>query len=801
MKKLSVVIASILAAPAAVLAQDSGGLEEIVVTAQRREQNLQEVPISVSAFSGEQIEKTNIRGATQYLSLTPNVSFTEDAQAGSRGISVAIRGVNNLVSGENAFVNSVGNYLDEFSIASVPSGVANPMLIDMERVEVLRGPQGTYFGRNSLGGALNLTTKAPTDNYEGELTAGVETYEDAGEMYSVTGIFNAPLSDTFKIRGVARYEDSSGLVENIGPGTDDSGHEWTDLRLRAVWDLSDATSLGATLMYSDQDQGTDENVPSGFLDLDTTDTFGLNGIPAFDPGTGFWPDNQNELSHDLNEKNTMETTVAILNLRHEISDGLVFKGVAGMIDATQDRLFDNDLIGNLDLLKRTNEYDGKSWSVEARLEASGGPVDWVVGAMYAEDQQEQDNNVAVSSDPTATFDGFGFLPPFPEGLGLALNHKNYEVESVAVFADMTWHTTDRLDLILGARWTKDDVLKELTAFGIRPSCEGTACDDPFTFFQSFINFPRPEAKGDESFDDVSPRAGLRFAFSDDASVYATVSKGYKAGGSSVGNDTNNNSAPISIPFDEETLWNYEIGIKTELLDHRLRLNAAAFYMDWKNLQVEAFRFLTPGDLSSNFEQTVNVDAEVKGFEVELLAAPTDNLTLGASLGWLDSEITDEPDCDPVLNAGPTCIQITGGFNVTAIGLDMPKAPELTANAFAEWRLPIGSNAAWVRGEYVHRDSMYSDIEALTNKQTRGPSPNQGLVRLVGDDEFPYKVPEFDVFNLRAGFDWERIGLTVYAENVTGEDYYTGTQENFGLSGIRLRPHPRTYGAQISFKFQ
>ena len=515
MKKLSVVIASILAVPASVLAQDSGGLEEIVVTAQRREQNLQEVPISVSAFSGEQLDKSNIRSATQYLAITPNVSFTEDAQAGSRGISVAIRGVNNLVSGENAFVNSVGNYLDEFSIASVPSGVANPMLIDMERVEVLRGPQGTYFGRNSLGGALNLTTKAPTDNYEGEVTLGVESYEDAGEMYNVTGIFNAPLSDTFKVRGVARYEDSSGLVENIGPGADDSGHQWVDLRLKAVWDISDATSLGATLMYSDQDQDTDENVPSGFLDLDTTDTFGINGIPAFDPGTGFWPGNQNKLSHDLNESNKMETTVAILNLRHEISDGLAFKAVAGMIDATQDRLFDNDLIGNLDLLKRTNEYDGNSWSVEARLEKSGGPVDWVAGAMYAEDQQEQDNDVAVSSDPTATIvrDGvtYGFLPPFPEGLGLALNHKNYEVKSVAVFADMTWHATDRLDLILGARWTKDDVTKELTAFGIAPSC-GCGAPDPVSSPASSTSRGRKRAATNRSMTSRrAPACGLRGA--------------------------------------------------------------------------------------------------------------------------------------------------------------------------------------------------------------------------------------------------------------------------------------------------
>ena len=106
----------------------------------------------------------------------------------------------------------------------------------------------------------------------------------------------------------------------------------------------------------------------------------------------------------------------------------------------------------------------------------------------------------------------------------------------------------------------------------------------------------------------------------------------------------------------------------------------------------------------------------------------------------------------------------------------------------------------MRAEYQHRDSQYSDIEALTNLQTRGPSPNQGLVRVVGPNEFPYKVPSFDVFNLRGGVEWERFAVTAYVQNVFGEDYYTGTQENFGLSGIRLKPHPRTFGANLSFKF-
>ena len=186
---------------------------------------------------------------------------------------------------------------------------------------------------------------------------------------------------------------------------------------------------------------------------------------------------------------------------------------------------------------------------------------------------------------------------------------------------------------------------------------------------------------------------------------------------------------------------------------------------------------------------------------------TDNFTLGGSIGYLDTEITDEPPCD-VDPAMGTCIQITGGFNVTAIGLEMPKAPELTANAFGEYRWDLGSNEAWLRAEYVHRDSQYSDIEALTNLQTRGPSPNGlnnpdgpfNLVRVVGPDEFPYKVPSFDVVNLRGGFEWERAYITLYVANAFDEEYYTGTQENFGLSGIRLRPHPRTYGAQIGYRF-
>ena len=372
----------VIAAPASVLAQDAV-LEEIVVTAQRRAQNVQDVPIAVTAFTGAELEKSNITGAVDYLARTPNVSFTEDGQSGSRGLGVAVRGVNNLVSGENAFINSIGIYLDEFSVASVPNQVANPFLPDMERVEVLRGPQGTLFGRNSLGGALNLTTRAPTDEVEGSIRIGGEGYDNAGEMFNIAGTLNLPVSDTFAVRGTLLYEDSSGLVENINPsGENDSGHEYMMARLRARWDLSDATTLDVTWIYSDEEQGTDENVPSGVLDLDTVDTLGITS--AIDPGTGFWPDNRNELSHDLDEHNELESNVLVVKLTHAINDQLTLKWVTGLVDAEQERLFDNDLIGGVDVLSRDNLYEGQSWSTEFRLEGVNENVSWVAGILYAE---------------------------------------------------------------------------------------------------------------------------------------------------------------------------------------------------------------------------------------------------------------------------------------------------------------------------------------------------------------------------------------------------------------------------------
>ena len=419
--------------------------------------------------------------------------------------------------------------------------------------------------------------------------------------------------------------------------------------------------------------------------------------------------------------------------------------------------------------------------------------DLIAGFMYASDEQKQANNVATASMPTATVNGVGVLPPFPEGLGLALNNKSFKVKSQALFLDYTWHMTQRLDLTVGARYTDDNVRNSVTSFGIAPTCGppgAEGCSFP-EFFGGFVNFPRPTASAEEDFSDFTPRFVANWRVTDNVNLYATASKGYKAGGSSVGNNTNQDGSPgFSVKYDKETLWNYEAGFKSELADNRVRLNGSFFMLRWDDLQMEAFRFLTPGDLSSNFEQTINIgSADATGFELELLAAITDNFTIQGALGYLDTEITSD-----------TQAEITGGFVVDLKGLELPKAPKLTAFLAGEYRLPMGQNEGWIRLEYVRRDGQYSDIEGLTNAQTRGPSPNSGLVREMPYGEFPYLSPDYNLLNLRAGYDADTWSVNLYVQNLNNEEYYTGTQENFGVSGIRLRPHPRVIGGNVSFRF-
>ncbi len=785
--------------PVISVAQQDVVLEEIVVTAQRREQSLQEVPISVTAFTGDALRLGNITEAAHYLNLTPNVSFTEDGQVGSRGISISMRGVSNINTDESSFIQSIGVYLDEFSVASVGQGTINPQLQDLERIEVLRGPQGTYFGRNSVGGALNLATRKPVDEFEGYVTLGARSFDDAGDQWDLSGVINVPVSDNFFLRGVAYYEDSSGFVENIVPGGGDSGHEYLMLRGAARWLVSDKTTIDLMLMDSDEEQGMDENVPAGVWDTDSVATFFLPQPPNIatpvDPGTGFWPNNRNKAAHTaLPEKNDNDGTIGILTVAHELNDTTNLKWITGWIETETERVFDNDLVPE-NVVFREQMREGESFSTEFRAEVSNEQYDWVAGLLYSSDEKTIDNAVQLGTTTVVNgvdFAAVGALPPtflndiFGRPFCLACSIDGFEMDSWAVFADYTWHASDRLDLTIGGRYTEDDV--DVSFFAIGP--DGTPRFPNPAFGQDTI-------RNGETFTDLSPRVAARYQITDDVGIYGVISKGYKAGGFSLGvNTAPADAEPVNERFEEETLINYEFGIKSELLDRRLRLNASVFYLEWTDLQVETFFFLVPGDPTSNVELTINVDdAEAMGFEVELAAIPTDRLLVTAGLGYVDTEITSN-----------NTARLSGNLFVSLQGEPLPRSPELTFNLTGEYRWPVGENEAYLRGELIHQDEQFSTIEDVTYLQTSNAPilDNAGnQIAQVPDrsDGFPFINPDYTIVNFRGGFmlgeNWE---FNAYIENAFDEEYFAGAGENFGLSGFRLRPHPRIYGGNVSYRF-
>lgn len=409
-----------LVAPQTSFAQEegasTGGFDEIIVSAQRREQSAQDVPISIRSFSGDAIDQQSISEAADYLALTPNVTFTQDGETGSRGVNISIRGVGDVDLGEVTVANSIGYYIDELSVGSVANGVINPQLQDMERIEVLRGPQGTYFGRNSSGGALNLTTRKPsTDGYY----ASLEGLYGSFDTWGLNGVVNVPMGETLAARLVASYEESDGIIKNANPnGTPGSDSEFLNLRGALRFTPSDTVTVDFSANYTDENEGLDPTVATGVLDLDTQSIFGSTFVPI--NTVGLFPANQRWTDKDAQEENLKEFLV--LNGRVQFDfDGFMIRSITGYVDSSSDRFADLDGIFS-DTLVRENHYDGESISQELRIQSTGErKLDWTLGAIYANDQIDQFNSIRSGAVGSILHPNTGMmtglLPPIPPASG------------------------------------------------------------------------------------------------------------------------------------------------------------------------------------------------------------------------------------------------------------------------------------------------------------------------------------------------------------------------------------------------
>ena len=634
--------------------------------------------------------------------------------------------------------------MDEFNFAL--SAVGNQLgatrafdanLIDAESVELLKGPQGTYFGRNALGGAVNITTKKPsTDQIEGYVTTDLAmegTDELDSFVYLFRGAFNAPITDTLAVRLNGYWTDAEGWLEDIGPAGNTNDRQDYGYRGAVRYTPIDAFTLDLTALYSDRRRGINDNIASGRGLQGSANAF--PGTPI-DAGQGFFPTNTDTIA--TNTPSSGRNKTSIFTARGEYAfDAITLTAVAGYSDNEATDGGDLDFTP-IDYSTSRNRNSGINRSIEVRLASNDDSFDgwrWTIGGVYAEDEGQQ----GIAS-------AFGSEAGPASGLLLVDYATTLEYESWALFADASVDITDALTLTGGLRYSDD------SAVVISESASQAAPPLNYALYSD-----------SDSYNDLSGRLTLDYQINNDALVYATVSKGYKTGGFNI----NPTPQAGNASFDPETLWNYEVGAKTEWLDGRLRANAAAFYMDWSDVQVLLFDQNT---FASRVESAAS--ARIYGLELDLLASLAEGVEFGLSYGLSDAEYDDFPNC---LDRGDsTLIDCTGEQIGARHGV----------SAFGEYRRPFGEAEGFARVEYAYQ-SDFADIERIETLSFIDPVQTEA----------------YDTFNIRVGFDTDNWRVSLYGENIIGDPPVVGTRDLFLiLSGQQVSPLTTRAGLRMTYHF-
>lgn len=732
--------ASLIAIVPTVAAQDADSdnivaLEEVTVTAQRRAQSVMDVPISMTAFSEATIEKANITSIEDYFAKTPNLFITDGASrsglVSGSSLSLAIRGISNI--GGNA--SSFGVYFDE---VSTTNGILNPHLVDVERIEILRGPQGTFYGRNASGGVMSIATKKPEEGTYGEVQAGYAN----NETWDLTGIVNAEVVEgKFMVRGSMYFKSSDGFLDNVHPDHENSGngYDYKNLRLSARMLPSDATTIDLMLNRTVEDQEDLSLVNTGEVDF-------LNGFCIacpVDTDVGFYPTQRERFSHDNPLK--IKTDYWLMNARVEHDFGEVtFTSVTGY--STVDFFREGELdFSSVDFLVEPFEYvDYSSFSEEVRLQSNdnGGRFHWIVGAIYAKDKRAEIEKIALGGDNSLA----PFLPPH---FVLEEGGSDESTTTFAAFVEGTYDLTDAFSITLGGRYSHDKV--ELTDTEDDGSVAG---------------------QGSVTFNDFSPRLALTYAVNDDLNLYATAAKGWKSGGLQFRDNVPTNR------YEDESLWNYEVGLKSDLANGRARINLSAFYIDWSNVQVSsAFIYAKEdGTLTSTSFTNNAASATSKGFEFEFTALPVESLEVSAGLGYTDATF------DKYENA------VIAGDQVDMSGKVLPRAPKWTANLGAEYSFDVSDEwSGYIRGEWHYVSDLFSRVE------------NVHKFSQPGGSRF-FQVPSYNYWNFSVGFESESYLIKAYTKNAFDQDYYTSSYDFGFANGIGLVPSHQIYGLRVTAKF-
>ena len=670
-------------------------LEEIVVTARKREESLQDVPISVMAISGDFIEQQGLVDFQALAPYTPNFNYGQSTGASD---FLIIRGLGTVGSGVH-FEQAVGQITNGFFTSR--SRLGRTVLIDTAQVEVLRGPQGPVIGKNTSLGAINITTRKPTDEFEFIASGGYDF--EASEGYEIQGIVSGPFSDNFRGRLVVNYQDRDGFVENRVIGDDVQFREDLTTRIILQADLSDNFSAEFLWQHIDLDRnGKHREV------FECVDPAGAMA-QGFDCTINASNQSQNIVQGvDVGEPFTIDADLIGLTLDWEFENS-VLTSLTGYTQSEIFDHFDSDL-RPLEGRNIFNNEDFDQFSQELRLTSTGdNTVDYIVGALYLTNEMNgtQDSNFNPSPG------GPGQPPVNRHELQFA------DTDTLAGFAQIDWHFSDMMTLTVGGRLTSEERngrkiqrMHEIHTDNFDPNL---CTNEPTTTFPS-SSF-RLCTTGNDGMQPVgSPILGnidetnfsynvsLQWSPTDDSMYYASTSTGFKSGGF----DLRGAGDPANFIFDEEESTNYEIGGRHTLAGNSVRLNWTLYSTNIEGLQ------LSSNDPATVTQTVVNGEATAEGLEWDLVWAASDNLNLSFAGAYLDATY------DNFLAACYTRPVQTAalGCNVDLDGTT-PEDPEEAQNlagqtlAFApEWQAVAGGDYTWdLTGNLDLRASamfMYAD---------------------------------------------------------------------------------------------
>ncbi|MYH15082.1 MAG: TonB-dependent receptor [Gammaproteobacteria bacterium] len=677
--------------PSTVAAQERE-LEEIVVTATRRDNNIMDVPASVTAFGSETLENRQLREVVDLNMLVPNWQIEE-----YNGQTLAtVRGITNTII-QGPQESSVATHINGVYITRTSSMRA--AYSDLESVEALRGPQGTLYGRNATAGAMNIITKKPTDEFESRVSVLFGDYDRIGGTAMVSG----PLADNFFARASIYYNDRDGYTENLFPGGQDlDAEELVSGKLSLRWLPSEDVTVDLMATLEERDGG------SGFLPYTPPQSL---FFPIY--ATADYTLEPHKAITDYPNEDTRKDTLVALNVEWQMSDNLTLRSTTGYNDSKFDQQYDSDgTSAAATELIYFSESDSFSQEIVLDISLANEKLDVLIGGFYYED----DVSFGFDAILGAVAGAFGLPPSFFR----ILQNWDQETTAYAGFLDATYHVSDHFRIYGGVRASYEEKDIFVRYQPIAPAC-------------GFGGIP-PSDTGDD-WDDWSPRAGLQWDFSENAMVYAQFQQGFRSGGFS--------SGQCNDPFQPEEVNSWEVGLKMNFNEGRGSLLASAFYYDYQDLQVQQL-------VGFAVEITNAAESEIYGFELEGAHLFGDYTTVGFRYSYLSAEYEDFADCDPILFPG-NCSSAVVAAGLAVVedlsGNTLTRAPEHTVGLSLDQQVPISegelvlsADITYVderHGRVYNRDSEVLDDYTLLNAfltWTPGFAPNAS-VQLFGKNLF------------------------------------------------------------------